>query len=45
MYLSYNKNEAWSFGKASRSKSKENRNPGPGEYSSSFYNKSSPKWM
>lgn len=42
--MRFNKNEAWSFGKSSKSKDIKNLNPGPGNYDSNYLGKSAPKW-
>lgn len=43
--MNFKKNEAWSFGKSSRSNLNKSSSPGPGNYDSNLiHNKSSPKW-
>lgn len=42
--MNFKKNEAWSFGKSSRSNLRSSQTPGPGNYDTSFLGKSSPKW-
>jgi len=42
--MRFNKNEAWSFGKAHRGSDTKIENPGPGNYNTEYRGKSSPKW-